>query len=119
MLSMLLFRYGQSLGGGAATHLSAMREVGGAILHSTFTSGLRVIRSDVETTYGPASSSSRRKKCLIVIFMWSSFCHSHFFDIFPNVDTITAVSSPVFIMHGTHDNEIPIDHGIVCLEIIR
>ncbi len=106
------------MGGGAATHLSAMREVGGTILHSTFTSGLRVIRSDVETTYGRISALSFCKSC-VVLFVRFAFRHSHFFDIFPNVDTITAIASPVFIMHGTHDNEIPIDHGIVCLKIMR
>ena len=32
--------------------------------------------------------------------------------MFPNIDTIASIKSPVFIMHGTHDVEISIEHGI-------
>ena len=32
-------------------------------------------------------------------------------DMFPNVDRISDVSCPVFVMHGTHDEVVPFWHG--------
>jgi fermentation-respiration switch protein FrsA (DUF1100 family) len=79
--------YGQSLGGGPTLHISHTRKVRATITHSTFTSGLRVIRNDVDTT--------------------------HFFDIFANIDAIGKVQTPVLIIHGVQDVEIPVEHGLV------
>ncbi len=76
--------YGQSLGSGPTLHLAAKFPVRGVVLHSGLTSGLRVIRN-VEST--------------------------HWFDIFPNIDVIKHVNSPVFVIHGTQDQEIPLHHG--------
>ena len=67
-----------------------MRAVCATITHSAFTSGLRVIRQDVAKT--------------------------HFFDIFTNIDLVGKIKTPVLIMHGTHDIEIPVDHGIALYE---
>ena len=39
--------------------------------------------------------------------------HRKWFDIFPNIDAAKQVSAPVFVIHGTEDQEIPIQHGIV------
>uniref|UniRef100_A0A7S2PBQ2 Peptidase S9 prolyl oligopeptidase catalytic domain-containing protein n=1 Tax=Zooxanthella nutricula TaxID=1333877 RepID=A0A7S2PBQ2_9DINO len=36
---------------------------------------------------------------------------TYWFDVFQNVSKIRKVHAPVFIIHGTHDEEIPQDHG--------
>uniref|UniRef100_A0A6A7G6Z1 Alpha/beta hydrolase domain-containing protein 17B n=1 Tax=Hirondellea gigas TaxID=1518452 RepID=A0A6A7G6Z1_9CRUS len=76
--------YGQSLGSAPSIRIAVKHRVGGVILHSPLLSGLRVIR-DVPKT--------------------------HWFDIFPNIDDILHVRSPVFIIHGMRDQEIPHEHG--------
>ena len=81
--------YGQSLGSGPTLHLASKHTVRGIILHSALMSGLRVIR-DVDKT------------------SW--------YDIFPNVDTIRKATSPIFVIHGTMDEEIPIRHGYGLVE---
>lgn len=78
--------YGQSVGSGPSCYLASRREnVGGLVLHSPFTSGMRVL------------TPSRALACL---------------DIFPNIDRIKKVSCPVFIIHGKKDVEVPIEHGM-------
>jgi len=77
--------YGQSLGTGPTLHLARQFEVQAVVLHSGIMSGLRVIRPYMKSTY------------------W--------FDIFPNIDAIRDCRSPVFVIHGTHDEEIGIEHG--------
>ena len=78
--------YGQSVGSGPSCYLASRREnVGGLVLHSPFTSGMRVL------------TPSRALACL---------------DIFPNIDRIKNVSCPVFIIHGKKDVEVPIEHGM-------
>lgn len=42
--------------------------------------------------------------------------HTKFFDIFPNIDLVPIIKAPVFVIHGTHDAEIPIDHGVKLYE---
>eukprot|EP00439_Symbiodinium_sp_Y106_P013150 s350_g1.t3 len=69
--------------------LASRVTVGGLILHSAMKSGLGVIH-DVKTTY------------------W--------FDVFQNAARMKKVTSPVFIIHGTHDNEIPFDHGLTLFD---
>lgn len=87
--------------------MASRRRVAGVILHSPFTSAMRVI------------TDSRLLAC---------------FDMFPNIDRISNVQAPVFIIHGaarggargrgklhsfTHrptpagqeDEEVPFDHG--------
>ena len=66
--------YGQSLGGGPTSYIASTREVAGVVLHSTFQSGLRVIRNDIENT--------------------------QFYDIFPNIDLVPCIKAPIFIIHG-------------------
>mmetsp|Transcript_7607 Transcript_7607/g.16903 ORF Transcript_7607/g.16903 Transcript_7607/m.16903 type:complete len:413 (+) Transcript_7607:262-1500(+) len=77
--------YGQSVGSGPSCYLASRREhVGGLVLHSPFTSGMRVL------------TPSRALACL---------------DIFPNIDRIKKVSCPVFIIHGQKDVEVALEHG--------
>mmetsp|Transcript_68782 Transcript_68782/g.151512 ORF Transcript_68782/g.151512 Transcript_68782/m.151512 type:complete len:338 (-) Transcript_68782:65-1078(-) len=76
--------YGQSIGSVPSVELASRVSVGGLILHSAMKSGLSVIHN-VKTTY------------------W--------FDVFQNATRIKKVTSPVFIIHGTHDAEIPFEHG--------
>ncbi len=78
--------YGQSVGSGPSCYLASRRErVGGLILHSPFTSGMRVL------------TPSRALACL---------------DIFPNIERITKVHCPVFIIHGKKDQEVAFEHGV-------
>mmetsp|Transcript_86169 Transcript_86169/g.278882 ORF Transcript_86169/g.278882 Transcript_86169/m.278882 type:complete len:343 (-) Transcript_86169:108-1136(-) len=81
--------YGQSIGSVPSIDLASRASVGGLVLHSAMKSGLGVIH-DVKTTY------------------W--------FDVFQNAARITRVSAPVFIIHGTHDTEIPFEHGVTLYE---
>jgi abhydrolase domain-containing protein 17 len=78
--------YGQSVGSGPSCYLASRREhVGGLILHSPFTSGMRVL------------TPSRALACL---------------DIFPNIDRIKKVKCKVFIIHGKKDVEVAFEHGV-------
>lgn len=78
--------YGQSVGSGPSCYLASRRSnVGGLVLHSPFTSGMRVL------------TPSRAMACL---------------DIFPNIDRIKKVKCPVFIIHGQKDQEVAFEHGM-------
>ena len=78
--------YGQSVGSGPSCYLASRRaNVGGLVLHSPFTSGMRVL------------TPSRALACL---------------DIFPNIDRIKKVKCRVFIMHGRKDAEVAFGHGV-------
>eukprot|EP00442_Polarella_glacialis_P047260 CAMPEP_0115057076 /NCGR_PEP_ID=MMETSP0227-20121206/5556_1 /TAXON_ID=89957 /ORGANISM="Polarella glacialis, Strain CCMP 1383" /LENGTH=349 /DNA_ID=CAMNT_0002441837 /DNA_START=1 /DNA_END=1050 /DNA_ORIENTATION=+ len=83
--------YGQSIGSVPSTELASRHPVGGVILHSAMKSGLGVIH-DVKTTY------------------W--------FDVFQNAARLKSSTSPVFIIHGTHDTEIAFEHGMTLYEAI-
>mmetsp|Transcript_3201 Transcript_3201/g.6107 ORF Transcript_3201/g.6107 Transcript_3201/m.6107 type:complete len:400 (-) Transcript_3201:154-1353(-) len=77
--------YGQSVGSGPCCYLAARHDqIGGMILHSAFTSGMRVL------------TASRLLGCL---------------DIYPNIDRIKHVNCPVMILHGRLDQEVDISHG--------
>merc|ERR1719220_868941 len=81
--------YGQSIGSVPSLDLASRTSVGGVVLHSPMKSGLSVIH-DVKTIF------------------W--------FDVFQNATKICKVSSPVFIMHGTHDTEVPFENGMALYE---
>mmetsp|Transcript_120575 Transcript_120575/g.336431 ORF Transcript_120575/g.336431 Transcript_120575/m.336431 type:complete len:340 (-) Transcript_120575:117-1136(-) len=81
--------YGQSIGSVPSVDLASKASIGGVILHSALKSGLGVIH-DVSTTY------------------W--------FDVFQNAAKIRRVRSPVFVFHGTHDMEVPFEHGMTLYE---
>jgi len=76
--------YGQSLGSGVIAHLAGKRKLKGLILHSPLMSGLRLVQNVDKT-------------------LW--------FDIYPVVDFVKRIKIPVWILHGTHDQEVPISHG--------
>lgn len=84
--------YGQSLGSAAVCSLASRVDiqVAGAILHSPFTSCVRVVR-DVQRT--------------------------PFFDIFPNIDQVKRIITPLLIIHGEKDEEIPVTHAWVSYAI--
>jgi len=83
--------YGQSVGSGPSCYLSTKKPVGGLILHSPFTSGMRVL------------TPSRALACL---------------DIFPNIDRIKKVKCPVMIIHGQQDEEVAMAHGVALHEAV-
>eukprot|EP00927_Polykrikos_kofoidii_P038821 TRINITY_DN33262_c0_g1_i1.p1 TRINITY_DN33262_c0_g1~~TRINITY_DN33262_c0_g1_i1.p1 ORF type:complete len:327 (+),score=52.79 TRINITY_DN33262_c0_g1_i1:158-1138(+) len=81
--------YGQSIGSVPSIEMAVKAGVGGLILHSAMKSGLGVIHN-VKTTF------------------W--------FDVFQNAARMRKVHSPVFIIHGTADTEIPFEHGVALYE---
>jgi len=85
--SIILF--GQSVGSVPSIDLAARSHIGGMILHGALKSGLSVIH-EVQATY------------------W--------FDVFQNAAKIENVRSPVFCIHGTHDEEVPFEHGLALYE---
>ena len=81
--------YGQSIGSGPTIDLAADEGgLAGVVVHSGLTSGLRVIQPQ------------------------SQLQQTSMFDIFPNIDKIGSVRSPVLFIHGVGDSEVPIEHGI-------
>jgi len=82
--------YGQSVGSGPACHLAARRRCAGLILHSPIASGIRSL------TGGGCCSPIYVFACL---------------DPFHNLRELQKVDCPVFVIHGTHDEEIPLAHG--------
>jgi pimeloyl-ACP methyl ester carboxylesterase len=84
-----IIAYGQSLGSGPSVHIASKHRIAGVVLHSPLASGLRVIRP-IETS------------------VW--------FDIFANIDLMTKIDVPVFIIHGMEDKDIPVTHGQLLYE---
>jgi fermentation-respiration switch protein FrsA (DUF1100 family) len=80
---------GQSVGSVPTVDLASRTNIGGIIFQSAFKSGLSVIH-EVEVMY------------------W--------FDVFQNATKIENVHAPVFCIHGTHDAEIPFEHGMALYE---
>jgi fermentation-respiration switch protein FrsA (DUF1100 family) len=79
--------YGQSLGTGPTTYLASHFDypVAGAILHSGYSSGLRIMIRTLQETHSK--------------------------DFFPNVELAKYVKCPVFIIHGSRDREIDVTHS--------
>ena len=85
--------YGQSVGSGPSCYIASKRKnVGGLVLHSPFTSGMRVL------------TPSRALACL---------------DIFPNVDRIKKVQCPVMVIHGQLDEEVDVAHGVALHNAVK
>lgn len=78
--------YGQSIGTVPTVDLASRFEVGAVILHSPLMSGLRVAFPSTKRTW--------------------------FFDVFPSIDKVSKVSSPVLVIHGTEDEVIDFSHGL-------
>jgi len=85
--SVVLF--GQSVGSVPSIDLAARSDVGGMVLHGALKSGLSVIH-EVQVMY------------------W--------FDVFQNVSKIENVRAPVFCIHGSHDAEVPFEHGLALFD---
>ncbi len=49
--------------------------------------------------------------CVTHIYTNPTFRFTLVGDIFPNIDRIRAIDSPVFIIHGTRDEVVPFWHG--------
>nr|WP_242468823.1 alpha/beta hydrolase [Rhodovibrio salinarum] len=81
--------YGESLGSGVATALSAEQAVGGVVLEAPFTSIAELAQQ--QYWYVPARQLVR--------------------DRFDNRARIGDVGAPILILHGEQDSTIPIDHG--------
>lgn len=82
--------YGQSIGSAPTIHFASAYnsiKIGGIIIHSG-------IKSAVSVICGNTSSNS---------LPW--------YDAFRNLEKIQKVMCPVFVIHGTADNTIPLNHG--------
>ena len=79
-------RFGTSLGSGPSTYICSRKDSNfrGLILQSPF---LSVVRIKVPVQ------------------------NKLFFDMFPNIDRIEMVESPVFVIHGKEDELVPVEHG--------
>ncbi|CAD8067485.1 unnamed protein product [Paramecium sonneborni] len=79
--------YGYSIGSGPSITLSSNPQfpIGGLIIESGFSSGLRVISNKIEDT--------------------------PYYDLFPNIDRIQLIRCPIFIMHGANDKIISTEHA--------
>uniref|UniRef100_H2ZC20 Peptidase S9 prolyl oligopeptidase catalytic domain-containing protein n=1 Tax=Ciona savignyi TaxID=51511 RepID=H2ZC20_CIOSA len=82
--------YGQSIGTVPTIDLAKKYECGAVILHSPLLSGLRVAFPDTKR----------------------SWC----FDVFPSIEKIPKVTSPVLVIHGTEDEVIDFSHGLAIYE---
>ena len=81
--------YGRSLGSGPSCHLAQLQSkrgqsVAGVILQSPLMSAFRVALRFRFSLPG---------------------------DAFCNIDKVSSINSPVFIIHGTHDEVVPFSHG--------
>jgi len=83
LLPSEIILFGRSLGSGPSVELASRAQVGGVILQSAFTSCIRVAY-DVKHTA---------------------------FDLFSNIHKIQKIVAPVLLIHGTHDDIVPIDHA--------
>ncbi|XP_062561051.1 alpha/beta hydrolase domain-containing protein 17B [Armigeres subalbatus] len=82
--------YGQSIGTVPTVDLAARYEVGAVILHSPLMSGMRVAFPNTKRTW--------------------------FFDVFPSIDKVSKIGSPVLVIHGTEDEVIDFSHGLSIYE---
>uniref|UniRef100_A0A8D8ZI61 palmitoyl-protein hydrolase n=1 Tax=Cacopsylla melanoneura TaxID=428564 RepID=A0A8D8ZI61_9HEMI len=82
--------YGQSIGTVPTIDLASRYQVGAVILHSPLMSGMRVAFPKTKRTW--------------------------FFDVFPSIDKVPKVTSPVLVIHGTEDEVIDLSHGIAIYE---
>lgn len=78
--------YGQSIGTVPTVDLGTKYTVGAVVLHSALMSGMRVAFPNTKRTY--------------------------FFDVFPSIEKIPKVRSPVLVIHGTEDEVIDFSHGL-------
>lgn len=82
--------YGQSIGTVPTVDLASRYEVGAVVLHSALMSGMRVAFPNTKRTW--------------------------FFDVFPSIDKVSKITSPVLVIHGTEDEVIDFSHGMSIYE---
>jgi fermentation-respiration switch protein FrsA (DUF1100 family) len=82
--------YGESIGGGPASHVATERACAGLILQSTFSS---------------LSSMAWEVYPWLPLAAWLAA------DDFPNAERAAAASCPVLVVHGTRDGIIPFSEG--------
>ena len=90
-----VFVFGRSIGTGPATHLARYKKVGCLLLMSAYTSIKAIIR---EKAWGLASIIKER---------------------FNNIENISHVSCPTFLVHGRKDKLIPYKHSQLLQEACR
>uniref|UniRef100_A0A0A9Z9R2 Abhydrolase domain-containing protein FAM108C1 n=2 Tax=Lygus hesperus TaxID=30085 RepID=A0A0A9Z9R2_LYGHE len=78
--------YGQSIGTVPTIYLASQTKPKAVVLHSPFTSGLRLL-----------IPSTKKTNCC---------------DVFPNIDRVPSITSPVLVIHGTHDEIIDLSHAV-------
>lgn len=78
--------YGQSIGTVPTIYLATRSRPKAVVLHSPFTSGLRLLIPNTKKT---------------------NCC-----DVFPNIDRIPRITAPVLVIHGTHDEIIDLSHAV-------
>jgi fermentation-respiration switch protein FrsA (DUF1100 family) len=110
--------YGQSVGSGPCCYLAAKDDqVGGMVLHSAFTSGMRVLTPSRYVGLFSVGSLQRKywrvltHHCSISRFFLSTHSLLGCLDIYPNIDRIEHVNCPVMVIHGRLDQEVDICHG--------
>jgi len=84
--SQKIVAYGRSLGGGAAAILAARRPTAALLLESTFTS----VRSFAHDFWLPE---------FVVL------------DSFDTLAVLVAYDGPVLVLHGNHDEVVPVHHA--------
>ena len=85
-----LILYGQSVGSGPACYLAARRPCRGVVLHSPIASGIRAL-------VAPG--------CCSPVYVYGCL------DPFNNAREAKKIKAPVYVVHGTRDDEVPIEHG--------
>lgn len=105
--------YGQSVGSGPCCYLAATEnDLGGMILHSPFTSGMRVltpsryVNTVLSRCFSPRNTIFHSVSIVFVCRLLSCL------DIYPNIDRIKKVSCPVMVIHGRLDQEVDVSHGM-------
>jgi fermentation-respiration switch protein FrsA (DUF1100 family) len=84
-----IIAYGRSIGSGPSCYLGEQYPLGGVILHSPIASALRVV-FDLRWTLP--------------------------FDKFPNIDRVSRISCPIFVIHGRRDEIVPFKHAVMLHE---
>ena len=90
-----LILYGQSVGSGPACYLAARRECRGVVLHSPIASGIRAL-------VAPG--------CCSPVYVYGCL------DPFNNAREAKKIRAPVYVVHGTRDDEVPIEHGKIIVK---
>ena len=85
--------YGRSLGGGAAARLAVDRKVAALILESSF-----------------ASIADFASRFLAPRFLVR--------DLFDNREALKSYRAPLLLIHGRHDNTVPIDHARELVDVV-